>query len=69
MPSNVRSPEPGLEVLWQRHIPAGFGDPDSDVRVDAVADLASSVEGALEAFTDDALDAGDLVVTISRRPT
>jgi hypothetical protein len=36
--------------------------------VDAVADLATAVERALEEHGYDALDTADLVVTISRRP-
>lgn len=66
---SVRRPERNLEVLWQRHVPQGIGEPDSDERVDAIADLGLAVEGALEQFMGrGALDAGDLVVTISRRP-
>ena len=70
----ARHPERELEVVWQRHIPAGFGAPidgdldENDARVDAVADLSTAVETALEQQSDHVLGRGDLVVTISVRP-
>jgi hypothetical protein len=66
---NTRRPESALEVAWQRHLPQGLGEPDSDERVDAIADLGLAVERALEEHMGAGLlDRGDLVVTISRRP-
>lgn len=67
-----RRPERDLEVLWQRHIPGGY-KPDTEEgegqRAVALADLGEAVSGALlTEIGDAALDSGDLVVTISRRP-
>lgn len=66
MSATMRRPEANLTVIWQRHIPEGTGNPKSDERVDAIANLAMSVEEALESKSH-VLDHGDLVVTISKR--
>lgn len=76
----TRHPEEDLTVLWQRHLPEGLGTGNpgpgaarediqaNDVRIDAVADLGDEVAQALLEHAD-ALNEGDLVVTISRRPS
>jgi len=66
---NIHRPERDLEVVWQRHLPQGLGEPDDDTRVDAITDLGISIERALEEhMSAGLLDRGDLVVTISCRP-
>lgn len=65
-----RRPEPNLNVIWQRHVPQGLGEPDGDVRVDAIADLTDALEEALDDLAyGDLLDRGDIVLTLSVRPS
>lgn len=63
MPSAPRS-EHGLEVLWQRHLPAGLKTPAAER---ALIRLAKEMRAELFDRAD-MLDDADLVVTISRRP-
>jgi hypothetical protein len=69
-----RRPEPGLEVLWQRHIPAMGAQGDNDTEdgfVDAVADTFTNAELAFDDLMRNQKDVfadGDFVLTISRRP-
>lgn len=70
-----RRPERKLEVLWQMHTPSRYpittdeGLDENDARVDALADLAEELEAAITSdIVMTALDDGDVVVTISKRP-
>lgn len=65
----ARRPERKLEVLWQRHVPAGLSVTDNDAFVDAYADLIPEIEKQLDELdTAGRFADADLVITISRRP-